>query len=647
MTSIKLPILIKEYRPELNGLRGLAVLLVLLFHLEFEWMQGGFLGVDVFLVISGYFISRNIIGDLQQEKFSFRKFYTKRLRRLFPALIFTLLIVLVAGYLWLTPSNYERLGQSTIFSSVSLSNFFFWSESGYFNVDSETKPLLHMWSLSLEEQFYLFWPLLLTLFFKFLRKYLLAIILIFIVGSVVLGELYIASQPDAVFFLIPFRMFEFLLGASCIWLEPFALKKFKLGAELLFLLGLGLMISTAIFFDSATRMPGLLSLIPCAGAMLIIFAGKARVMSWTLKNKVVELIGKSSYSIYLIHWPLLVFYKYVSLSQFGLAQQVVLGLLSIGLGLAMWYFIENTFRYPKKKTLKLDRVWIAVPLAVLMLCVFAGFVWNSEGIPSRYSGDLYMTKEEILSNRKQYWKESNSKNDLLKGTPGKGHALVLGNSHAIDLIYALRYNGLESKITSLQTSGKCHNFGTPTKEADSVHCAKKMKLNFSNTNWAEADIVYLHDHWPVLEIENLRLLLAKVRAKTKAPVFVFGPKMIYHEQVPEIVRSSMSNTPSVINNHAVQFSQKSLKVKINARLKREFRNPKYSDDKIYYIDMLTIQGGDGMDDFRVISDELKFLYFDASHLTETGSREIGAKLKSKYPYLFDMDLLKNEFGIKK
>ncbi|MBL4663517.1 MAG: acyltransferase [Flavobacteriaceae bacterium] len=646
--KFKLPQLSKEYRPELNGLRALAVLLVLFFHLDFDWMQGGFLGVDVFLVISGYFISRNILNDLQQGTFSFLKFYTKRLRRLFPALLVTLLLVLVAGYFWLTPSNFERLGQSTLFSSISLSNLFFWNESGYFNVNSETKPLLHMWSLSLEEQFYLFWPLLLTLFFKFLRKYLLIVITLFVIVSVVLGELYVSSHPDAVFFLIPFRMFEFLLGASCIWLEPFTLKKYRMGEEFLFLLGLALILYTAVVFDSTTRMPGLLSLIPCVGAMLIIYAGKAPSMSWLLKNKVVELIGKSSYSIYLVHWPILVYYKYVSLAEFGLMQQVVLGIISIGFGLLMWYFIENTFRYPKRKKMKMDRVWVVVPSAVFILCICAAFVWKSEGVPSRYSRELYMSKEEILANRKQYWKESKSKNNLLKGIPGKGHVLVLGNSHAIDLIYALRYNGLDSKITSLQSSGKCYNFGTPFKKIDEEYCLTNRTNNLKNTNWAEAEVIYLHDHWPKLDIENLRLILSEVRKRTSAPVFVFGPKMVYKEQVPEIIRSSGSVIPDIINEYAKKFAQKELKESINEGLKKEFRRPYYSKNNIHFIDLLEFQGGDNLDQFEIVSNErLKFLYFDASHLTEQGARELGSKIKEVYPYLFDISLLKNEFSTKK
>jgi peptidoglycan/LPS O-acetylase OafA/YrhL len=633
--------LIKEYRPELNGLRALAVILVLLYHLDFQWMKGGFLGVDVFLVISGYFISKNILFGLQKRTFAFTGFYTKRLRRLFPALIFTLIVVLLAGYFLLTPSNYERLGQSSIFASLSASNFFFWNESGYFNLDASTKPLLHMWSLSLEEQFYLFWPLLLVILYKYFRKYLILFISLLILGSLVLSEIYFTSHPDASFFLIPFRMFEFLLGAACIWLETIIKNKPKLFLELLFVAGLALILYSGMQFDSSSRMPGLLSLVPCIGSVFIIMGGKAPILSWTLKNKPVELIGKASYSIYLIHWPLIVYYKYWTLVELTLTTKVVLGVISVVLGLLMWHFIENTFRFRKSKKTKMDPIWLAIPVLILGVSVMSAMVWKSEGVPSRFSDEVYMTKEEILINRKAYWKESNSKNTVLKGEEGKGHVIVLGNSHAIDLIYALRSGGLKSKITSLQTSGKCYNFGIAEKEIDREFCATKRQRNLENINWQVADAIYLHDDWPQWESEGFREILKVIRMLTEAPVFVFGPKMTYTEQVPEIISSSNSINPKIINERAKEFALKDIKVNINDKLLDEFKRPYYSANSIHYVDLLTLQGGENMDSFEVVSkDNLKFLYFDASHLTAQGSKELGEKIKNVYPHLFDIDSLK-------
>ena len=639
----KLPGIIKEYRPELNGLRGLAVLLVLLFHLDFYWMEGGFLGVDIFLVISGYFISKNILYDRQNGKFTFKRFYTKRLRRLFPALIFTLIAVIVAGYFLLTPANYERLGLSTLFSALSVSNFFFWQESGYFDLDAIGKPLLHMWSLSLEEQFYLFWPLLLVTMHRILRKYLLWFIFGFIVVSIGLAEWYFNTDPSATFFLIPFRMFEFLLGASCIWLEQLVRREWNSLREVLFLLGFSAMIFSGVVFDGFSRMPGLLSLIPCGGAMLTIIGGKARISSWLLKNKPTELIGKASYSIYLAHWPLIVYYKYWSLSELTLKVQLVLGLISITLGFLMYFFIENTFRFPKKKYRRLDPVWYVIPSLVVILCLGSAFISSKGGLADRFDNVLFMSKEELLANRENYFENYRENDAFLNGDNSQGHILTLGNSHSIDLIYALRQNGYEGRITSLQSLGKCFNFGESFNEPDKDWCTNQKVKNLANPNWKSVDAVYLHDNWPKLDMDGFRNMINTVRQNTEAPIFVFGPKMTFTSDVPDIVSNSRTTNTKNVNRHADGFQQK-VKYRINTALNEEFENGDYNGSGVYFIDMLEAQaeGPDGRYDV-MSNDTSEFLYFDRSHFTELGSKRFGSRLKGMHPYLFNMALLRNKF----
>ena len=467
----------KTYRPELNGLRALAVLLVLFYHLDVSWLGAGFLGVDIFLVISGYFISKNILSDIQHQRFSFKHFYTKRLRRLFPALLATLIITVISGYFILTPSSFQRLGLSSIFASISASNFFFWSEAGYFDGEAISKPLLHMWSLSLEEQFYLLWPLLLFLLFKKSYKRLGVWILLGIVLSVVLAESYYSKDPSAVFFMLPFRMFEFWLGAVSIGLERSKIFQKNNTKEVLFTTGLLLMIGASIFLDSDSKMPGLLSLIPCLGAMMIIFGGQASLMSWTLKNRIMESIGKASYSIYLIHWPLLVFYHYKTLMDLSIETQIVLGSISILLGFLMWRYIENTFRYSKLKLKQVDPVWFGVPFIILLFSFASYMIFKSDILVTKNLGELFMSEEEIVANRKSYWQDSNSQAKVLKGDPNKGNILVFGNSHAVDLIYALRLNGYEGNIISLQTGGRCYNFGYAEKPKDERFCKEKLVKN--------------------------------------------------------------------------------------------------------------------------------------------------------------------------
>lgn len=634
----------KEYRPELNGLRALAVILVLLFHLDFNWMQGGFLGVDVFLVISGYFISKNILYSLQKDTFAFSKFYTKRLRRLFPALIVTLIFTLIAGYFLLTPIAYERLGKSAFFSSFSLSNFFFWSEAGYFNSSSSTKPLLHMWSLSLEEQFYLFWPLLLVIFNRFFKKFQFYLVAFIIVASLLLGEFYFETHPEATFFLIPFRMFEFLLGASCIWLERGFINKSKITLEIIFSIGFFAIVCSAIVFSNQTRMPGFLSLIPCGGAMLIILAGKAPTTSWSLRNKIVEGIGKSSYSIYLIHWPLIVYYKYYTLLELTFLEQVFLGVISIALGFLMWHYVENTFRYRRKKTLKIDPVWITVPVVIGIISVASIAIWNNEGFAYRFNDQLYMSKEEILANRELYFEEYRKKGPLIEGKPNSGHVIVMGNSHSIDLIYALRQNGFEAKITALNTLGKCYNFGESADKIAKKDCDKQKEKNLSDKNWDQVDAIYLHDNWSNWDAKGLKEILSRIRILSDAPIYVFGPKMTYNRHVPEIVKTITSNNPSVINKNADKFSRRFFKTNLNKKLTEEFKNTNYREKDIYFIDMFTIQGGKDLNQFEVVSkNNLKFLYFDNSHFTPQGSKEFGAKLKKKHPLLFNVKDLKESY----
>ena len=632
--------LVKSYRPELNGLRALAVMLVLLYHLDFEWMRGGFLGVDIFLVISGYFISKNIIYDIQQGNFTFYRFYTKRIRRLFPALLFTIIIVLIAAFFLFTPSYYSRLGYSSFYSALSVSNFFFWNEAGYFDVDASAKPLLHMWSLSLEEQFYLIWPLSLVVLYRFLKRYLFAFIILGIVISIGLAHWYFDTDRSAVFYLIPFRMFEFLLGAACIWIERSGTIITKRGISgYLFGTGMILMIFSSVYFDGNSRMPGLFSMIPCAGAMLIIISGRNNSINGILAHRYVELIGKASYSIYLIHWPLISLYKYWRLTDPKIIEQIGLGVLSIGIGFFMWHFIENTFRYASRKYVRVDPVWFAVPAVLLLISIWSFSVQGGSVKPSM-EGELYMSQEEILKNRDNYWRESSSNKEILKGIEREGHILVLGNSHAIDIIYALRLNGFEGNITSLQSGGKCFNFGTAEEDIDSDFCDKRKNNNLKHKAWSVVDAVYVHDDWPKLELTSLRQILKEIRQLNEVPIYVFGPKMVYSQYVPEIARNARSLIPDEINEHAKRFALRRERININESLIREFsENAYYKQNDIFFINVLEIQGGDNYSNFKIVTEEMEFLYFDALHFTKRGSRIFGYELKQRHNYLFDIDIL--------
>jgi len=273
-------------------------------------------------------------------------------------------------------------------------------------------------------------------------------------------------------------------------------------------------------------------------------------------------------------------------------------------------------------------------------------VWQSEGVPSRYTDELYMPKEEILANREMYFDEYREKGTLLDGKRNKGHIMVMGNSHSIDLIFALRQNGLDSKITALKTLGKCYNFGESYIENAVETCNQIREQNLKDENWDVVDGIYLHDNWPDWDAEGFNRIIKRIRKVSVAPIFVFGPKMTYNNQIPEIVRLTKSLVPDTINQKAKRFARKFFKLRINDSLKKEFLKPYYAKQNVYLIDMLQLQGGEDLNSFEIISRRnLKFLYFDNSHFTRQGSKEFGVKMKHQYPFLFNVKSLKKKYPI--
>ncbi|WP_417911610.1 acyltransferase family protein [Candidatus Electronema sp. TJ] len=371
----------RQYRADIDGLRAAAVLAVLLYHFDFKAFSGGFTGVDIFFVISGFLITQNIMADLGGGAFSFARFYARRVKRLFPALYATLLLSLLASHLLFTPEHHVQFGRSLLASLLSVSNILFWQEAGYFDTAAEFKPLLHTWSLAVEEQFYFIWPALLLLLAHLGKKWLLALLLLGSAASLYCAERWLRSDPSGAFFLTPFRLAEFACGAALVWLP--APRKAWL-AELALAAGL-FGISWGIFrFSKQTSFPGLHSLVPSLGTALIIWSGsQAPLLGWLLRNRVTAGIGLISYSLYLIHWPLLIFYKYWRYSSLSLQERLGLLLLCFLLAGLSWRFIEQPFRRGRLLPQRLFFAFCGLTAALLLA---AGTeLIRQEGFPSRIS----------------------------------------------------------------------------------------------------------------------------------------------------------------------------------------------------------------------------------------------------------------------
>ncbi len=369
-------------RPDIDGLRAVAVLPVLFFHADIG-CTGGFVGVDIFFVISGYLISSLILRDLDAGKFSIVNFWERRVRRILPALAVVVISCLVAGWFLLFPKDYQALGQSALAQALLSSNIYFWRQSGYFEQSADVKPLLHTWSLAVEEQFYLFFPFLLIAINRFFRKSLVQVILIIGAASFILSVYGTYKHPSATFYLLPARAWELLIGAF-LAARPAKFSPVRWLAELLSWGGLCCILYAVFFYNSQTRFPGAAALLPCMGAALIIWANAQALttLGQLLATRPIVFVGLISYSLYLWHWPILVFVKYRVLEEITLSQRLQLLALSVVLAALSWKFVETPFRQRRVFNSRMRIFTLAgVTTAIVISTGFA--IDKLQGLPSR------------------------------------------------------------------------------------------------------------------------------------------------------------------------------------------------------------------------------------------------------------------------
>ena len=436
-----------QYRPDIDGLRAVAVLAVLLYHLGVPGFEGGYVGVDVFFVISGFLITRLIRDEcLASGTFSFSNFYTRRLRRLFPAMVATGIATVIAGGLLFSPTDFSHHLGSLIFYLTGVSNVHFWLESGYFDAEALTKPLLHSWSLGVEEQFYLIWPLALS--FMLLRRqasYAPIALIVAILLSLVAGEIMLEFNRAAAFFLLPARIAELGIGALLVWVAGWRPSN-PLVEEGMLLAGLAMIAAAILIYEPETRFPGLAALLPCAGAALAIQAGQARHAGLLLRNPLGVLIGKASYSIYLVHWPIIVFVTAYTFAELTPGHQGWIFAAALALGYLQFRFVEQPFRRPKTGVSR-RRFVIASVAAALALIVPAAAVWATGGAEWRVPQDRIMASIGAVRDQQDdaYCGGANPglPDDLFtcKNFRNKDRDIILfGDSHAKHLVSGMSEN---------------------------------------------------------------------------------------------------------------------------------------------------------------------------------------------------------------
>lgn len=303
------------YRPDIDGLRAIAVLAVVVFHLNKSWLPGGFVGVDIFFVISGFLITGILWRNICAGTFSFANFYLARARRILPASLFCIFVTLLVGSIFMLPTDAKDLGASAAASVVSAGNIYFWKllDTSYFAASSETVPLLHLWSLAVEEQFYLLWPLMLLAAFKWLPPILRAAAAVVLgAASFYVGQRYLASDPSFSYYMLPARAGELMMGAAVYWFRSRTAQSKPWAAELLAVIGIALIVWSIVHSNEASGFPGYAAVPPTLGATLLILAGSVRptVVGRLLSQFPLVAIGRVSFSLYLWHWPVMAFYRY-------------------------------------------------------------------------------------------------------------------------------------------------------------------------------------------------------------------------------------------------------------------------------------------------------------------------------------------------
>lgn len=419
-----------HYRTEIDGLRALAVIAVILFHAGFRGFDGGFVGVDVFFVISGYLITSIILLKLQQGRFSLLGFYERRARRILPALMFVMLACIPFAWVYMDAYELKEFGQSLVSTALFVSNIFFYLKSGYFDTANELKPLLHTWSLAVEEQYYIFFPLFLMVLYKRGRKWIQPALLITLLGSLILAEWGSQHKPDAAFYWLPTRIWELMVGAV---IAVHLAGRGGYRSQTLSALGLGMILLSIFMLDEQTPFPGLHALLPVVGAgFIILFAAKNTLVHSLLSHRIPVGVGLISYSLYLWHQPVLVFMRIYFLEELNVWQSIAAIVISLLLAVFSKQYVEDYFRF----RFIAGKRYAYMALSSLLLALFVGLGYSAHyslGFPQRNSLALQLAQNHGLS---EQCNGADFSNPACMSTD-KPNTILWGDSYAMHLARAL------------------------------------------------------------------------------------------------------------------------------------------------------------------------------------------------------------------
>lgn len=616
-----------KYRPDIDGLRGIAVLSVLAYHLRVMIFRGGFVGVDIFFVISGYLISSVILQDIEKGKFSFAVFYERRVRRILPALIVALIGTSVLAYLYFLPLELVGFAKSLLSALFSASNFYFWKQTSYFGGPVESMPLIHTWSLAVEEQFYLFLPVFLVLAHRFFPRKIRLVVLLIAAVSFAISAVGAFRFPSASFYLPHTRAWELMLGVL-ISLDFLPAIGKTVVRNLLAFGGCVLIVASVCLLYSGFPFPGVSALPPCLGAAMIIYAGRSG-SSWAgraLSFKPLVFIGLISYSLYLWHWPVIVFQGMESGIVSGLSvrtAKVACILVSFSLATLSWKFVELPFRSGQKKLSKAALFKLIPSVAAIVMAIgITAIVYR--GLPSRYPAGAVRVASYLEYDSGRYFRDGSCFisseyrfNDFdfskcLHTDQNKKNYLLLGDSHAAHLWYGFSTTLDQVNILQATASGCKPTLDQPTFAGGT--CKRLMEYMFTDyLPHHHLDRVLIAARWQKEDLSPLSGTLDWAK-KNGISVVLFGPMVQYDAALPRLLAFSIrGHDPTIPDEH--RLDQRQLDQSMS----------QLADEKgVEYVSFYqSLCGPQSCAEFGVNGVPLQF---DYGHLTKEGSELVAQKL---------------------
>ncbi len=621
-----------DYRPDIDGLRAIAILSILFFHTGFyAGFQGGYVGVDIFFVISGYLITKNIVNDLKYGTFSFKTFYIRRARRLLPALLFTLALSFISGFLILSPQRFEEMAGAALSSLFSMANFFYIGKIGYFKIISFSQPLLHTWALSIEEQFIILWPLTLFPLFRLPKnlviKAIISVISLAYLLSLILATLFEGSISS--YYFTPFRVYEFMAGAILVFVPAISSKRV---CEAVFILGSSMMAFSIAHYSSKMQFPSYYALLPTAGAALVIAANNPVFAGRLLNNPLMIFIGRISYSLYLVHWPIKVFMINLKLG-YQDNSGIYIVILSFILSTFMYFYIERPFRDNNWGFLYRSFFRI-VPVTFFLIAILSLSVWIDKGWTWRYSDNEVPydggNPKELSDTLDKFYKSQNVLTAPLQ-QPGRKNVLLVGDSQSMDYFFALAANRdliPNINLYHIYLPGACFLKSKPLYSPTLARriipkryidpqpdCAKAIKDVLDSPFSKSADMVIVATHITTLgQAAYLPEEIKFHRGYSGAEIVIAGPKLMPFNPA---VRYMMEADSRTINKISYNFDRLDY-IKLNQDLKAisEREGARYFD-----IDTMVCNNHDRL--CRLVDDQGFLLFRDDHHWSLQGEKYFG------------------------